>query len=170
MGMSYKEMVKSNASKFKGSEETMWASIALVSELLDEMVEKHPDLKDRYWAFMRDQHEAMAGRHFNEAYAKWQVSQMHHKGSDGMEYRGEHWPIEATNSVRAKYPNKIPSEYNEWDVYVALNASYHDFCAWAKKKFSDQAEAEIIELALAFWFLDEDWEGNTKVWDYFRKK
>lgn len=22
-------------------------------------------------------------------------------------------------------------------------------------------------MAVAFWFMDEDWEGHTKVWDYF---
>ena len=27
----------------------------------------------------------------------------------------------------------------------------------------------IIDLAVAFWFDDEDWSGTTKVWDYFRK-
>ena len=163
-------MVKHNASKFKGNEETMWASIALVSDMLEEAVEKHPDLKEAYWAFMRDQHEAMAGHHFNEPYAKWQVEHMHHKGDDGMEYKGEHWPIEATNSVLAKYRPKIPAEYNEWDFYVALNASYHDFCSWAKRRFAERAEEEIIEMAILFWFADEDWDGNTKVWDYFRKK
>lgn len=165
--MTYLEIIKENAAKFRGDEKTMWASVERASALLERIKEEHPDL---YWAFLRDQHEAMVGHHFNEAYAKWQVAQMRHKGSDGIEYKGEHWPVEATNGVRAKYPNKIPSEYNEWDFYVALNASYHDFCAWAKKKFPDQAEAEIIELAIAFWFLDEDWGGNTKVWDYFRKK
>lgn len=169
MGMTYMEMVKHNASKFKGSENVMWESIEKVSETLKKFVEKHPDLKEDYWEFMRDQHEAMAGHHFNEPYAMWEVEKMHHKGDDGMIYKGEHWPIEATNSVRSKYQTKIPSEYNEWDFYVALNASYHDLCSWAKKKFADRAEEEIIELAIVFWFLDEDWDGKTKVWDYFRK-
>ena len=167
MGMTYKELVRHNAAKFKGNEETMFASIDLVSDMLEKAVEKHPDLKEAYWMFMREQHEAMAGHHFNEPYAKWQVSQMHHKGDDGMEYRGEHWPVEATNSVLSKYRSKVPNEYNEWDCYVALNATYHDYCAWAKRKFAERAEEEIIEMAVVFWFLDEDWHDKAKVWDYF---
>lgn len=164
--MNYYHIVKENAAKFRGDEKVMWASIESVSDLLEKIKGQHPDL---YWSFLRDQHEAMAGHHFNEPYAMWEVEKMHHKGDDGMIYKGEHWPIEATNSVRSKYQTKIPSEYNEWDFYVALNASYHDLCSWAKKKFADRAEEEIIELAIVFWFLDEDWEGKTKVWDYFRK-
>lgn len=169
MGMTYKELVKANSSKFKGSEDTMWASIGLVSDMLEKAVAKHPDMKEEYWAFMRGQHEVMAGHHFNEPYAKWQVEQMHHKGSDGMTYKGEHWSIGQTNEVLSKMRAKVPAEYNEWDFYVALNATYHDFCAWAKKKFAERAEEEIIEMAVAFWFLDEDWPATTKVWDYFKK-
>lgn len=169
MGMSYKEMVKHNAAKFKGNEDTMLASIALVSDMLEEAVEKHPDLKEAYWAFMRDQHEVMAGHHFNEPYAKWQVDKMHHKGMDGTEYKGEHWNIEQTNSVLSGMRSKIPAAYNEWDFYVALNASYHDFCKAAKKHLPEKADELIIDLSVAFWFEDEDWAGTSKVWDYFRK-
>ena len=145
----------------------MWASIASVSGLLDVVKEEHPDM---YWDFLREQHEAMAGHHFNELYAEWEVEQMHHKGDDSTEYKGEHWSIEETNSVLAKYRSKIPSAYNEWDFYVALNASYHDYCAWAKRTFAERAEEEIIEMAVVFWFLDDDWTTKTKVWDYFRAK
>ena len=164
--MNYIELVKENAAKFRGDEKTMWASIESVSALLEKIKEEHPDL---YWSFLREQHEAMVGHHFNESYAKWQVERMHHKGMDGTEYKGEHWPIEATNSVLAKHRPKIPAEYNEWDFYVALNATYHDFCAWAKKRFAERAEEEIIEMAIVFWFMDEDWGTKTKVWDYYRK-
>lgn len=161
-------MVRHNASKFKGSEEVMWASIGALSDHLEKFIEKHPDLKEEYWELMREQHELMAGRHFDEAYALWQVEQMHHKGADGTEYRGAHWPIEATTSVLNKHRGKVPSEYNEWDFYVALNASWHDYICWAKRKFS-QPEEEVIELAIAFWFADDDWPTKTKMWDYFAK-
>jgi hypothetical protein len=32
------------------------------------------------------------------------------------------------------------------------------------------AELAIIEMAVRFWFLDDDWDDNTKVWEYFRTK
>lgn len=50
---------------------------------------------------------------------------------------------------------------------VALNATYHDFCAWAKKRNPENYEQDIIEMALAFWFMDDDWNSPTKVWNYF---
>lgn len=163
--MTYFEIVKENASKFRSDEKTMWASIESVSVLLDKIKEEHPDL---YWSFLRDQHEAMVGRHFNEAYAKCEVEKMHHKGTDGVTYKGEHWSLEQTNAVLNGMRSKIPSAYNEWDFYVALNASYHDFCKVAKKHVTEKADELIIDLSVAFWFEDEDWVGTTKVWDYFR--
>ena len=165
--MNYYDIVKSNAAKFRGDEKAMWSSIESVSVLLEKIKEEHPDL---YWSFLRDQHEVMVGHHFNEAYAKWEVEKMHHKGMDGTTYKGEHWSIEQTNSVLTGMRSKIPSAYNEWDFYVALNASYHDFCKAAKKHLPEKADELIIDLAVAFWFEDEDWDGTTKVWDYFRKE
>jgi hypothetical protein len=40
------------------------------------------------------------------------------------------------------------------------------------KLFATEAEVDkaIIEGAVAFWFMDDDWDGNTKVWCYFRMK
>lgn len=167
--MTYYDMIKENAAKYRGDEKTMWASIGNVSVLLEKAIEKHPDLKEEYWEFMREQHETMCGHHFNEAYAMWQVEQMHHKGDDGTEYKGAHWSVEDTNGFLMKYRPKIPATYNEWDFYVALNAGYHDFCRVVKKHLAEKADEFIIELAVAFWFLDEDWDGATKAWDYFAK-
>lgn len=168
--MTYYDMVRSNASKYKGSEDTMWDSIKLVSVLLGEFIQKHPDLKERYWEFMRDQHELMAGRHFNEAYALWEVEQMCHKGEDGVEHKGEHWSVDETSSVLTKYRSKIPNECNEWDFYVALNATFHDYCRVVMKYAPERFDEVVIDLAVAFWFLDEDWPNHTKVWDYFNDK
>ncbi|MBO5351423.1 MAG: hypothetical protein J6A66_07460 [Alistipes sp.] len=164
--MNYYDIVKANAAKFRGDEKAMWSSIESVSVLLEKIKEEYPDL---YWSFLRDQHEVMVGHHFNEAYAKWEVEKMHHKGMDGTTYKGKHWSIEQTNAVLNGMRSKIPAAYNEWDFYVALNASYHDFCKAAKKHMPDKADELIIDLAVAFWFDDEDWDGTTKVWDYFRK-
>lgn len=165
--MTYIELVKENAAKYRGDEKTMWASVESVSALLERVKEEHPDL---YWAFLREQHEAMVGHHFNKAYAEWQVEHMHHKSIDGTEYKGAHWTIEQTNDVLSGIRSKIPAAYNEWDFYVALNAGYHDFCKTAKKHLPEKADDLIIDLAVAFWFDDEDWSGATKVWDYFRPR
>lgn len=167
--MSYYSMVKGNARKFTGDESVMWASIEQVSDLLEDIKEPHPDI---YWAFMRRAHELMYGKHFDEEYAEWEVAQMYHKSADGKVYKGEHWSMEQTDAVYDKYRNKLPSEITPGDMYVALNAQYHDLGEWFMGHMPNKEEAEsaIIESAVKFWFMDDDWPTATKVWCYFRMK
>lgn len=165
----YEQIVKENIAKFKGDEQTMWASIKLVNKTLGQIREEHPSL---YWNFMRDAHEIMQGKHYNEAYAAWEVEQMQHKTPDGKVYKGEHWSKEQTNSVYAKYKASLPAEITPCDFYVALNTQWHDYICWAKEHFPNEPDAEnaIIEMAVRFWFKDDDWSEPTKVWEYFRAK
>lgn len=165
--MTYKEIMMANFAKFKGNDTLMWDMIGDVSDFAEEVKEPMPEA---YWKLMRKTHIRTVGRHFDKQYAVWQVDGMSHKGDDGKVYEGEHWSIEDTNAVLAKYRSRIPSAYNEWDVYVALNAHYHDYCAWARRKFPNDYESVIIEMAIAFWFNDDDWGSTTKVWDYFDAK
>lgn len=167
--MSYYSMVKGNARKFTGDESVMWASIEQVSDLLEDIKEPHPDI---YWAFMRRAHELMYGKHFDKEYAEWEVEQMHHQSPDGKEHRGAHWTMEQTNTVYDKYRSRLPSEITPGDFYVALNTQYHDLGQWFMEHMADKEEAEgaIIESAVKFWFMDDDWPTATKVWCYFRMK
>lgn len=162
-------MVKGNARKFTGDESVMWASIEQVSDLLEDIKEPHPDI---YWAFMRRAHELMYGKHFDKEYAEWEVEQMHHQSPDGKEHRGAHWTMEQTNTVYDKYRSRLPSEVTPGDFYVALNTQYHDLGQWLMEHMPDKEEAEgaIIESAVKFWFMDDDWPTATKVWCYFRMK
>jgi len=159
----YEQIIKESFAKFKGDEQTMWASIKLVNDTLHKIKEENPTL---YWNFMRDAHEIMQGKHYNEAYAKWEVEQMHHKSPDGKVYKGEHWSLEQTDAVMSKYRTKLPGNVNEYDFYVALNSAWHDFSCWAREKFSTDTEVEVavVELAIAYWFNDADYEGDGKVW------
>lgn len=165
----YEQIIKESFAKFKGDESVMWASIKLVNNTLQKIKEENPSL---YWGFMRDAHEIMQGKHYNEAYAKWEVEQMHHKSPDGTIHRGEHWTKEQTNNVMMKYKAMLPAEITPCDFYVALNSQWHDYICWAKAHFESDKEAEeaIIEGAVAFWFKDDDWPAHDKVWCYFRGK
>lgn len=167
MSGTYKDFLKANYSKVGGNEKVMWATVEGVSDLLEQMKIAHPQA---YWDFMRKQHEIVCGKHFDESYATWQVSQMSHMGADGKEYKGQHWSLEDTNGVLVKYRSKIPSAYNEWDFYVALNATYHDYVEWAKKHIPDDVDNAIITSAVTFWMMDYDWGDDSKVWEYFACK
>lgn len=167
--MSYLDYIKKNYTRVRNDDSVMWGSVAIISALLEEMREAHPA---KYWDVMRKTHEVMFGHHFDEMYAKWQVERMHHKGTDGKEYRGEHWALEQTNAVMSRYRGKLSGNVNEYDFYVALNAQYHDYIGWAKAMTANVEEQDtaIIEGAIAFYFADDDWPTDTKVWDYFRMK
>ena len=164
----YKEMVKANYNKLRNDDSVMWSSVDLMDELLEEMAGHH---KERYWKVLRDTHELMYGKHFDKEYAEWQVERMHHKSPDGKVYKGEHWTMEQTTAVMMKYKMELSPEITPSDFYVALNTQWHDYICWAKEHFSNEADAEnaIIEMAVRFWFKDDDWVGNDKVWVYFRK-
>lgn len=167
--MRYWEIIKSSVDNNRGDINKMWKSVELVDEVIEEMREEHPE---RYWQLMRDTHELFFGRHFNKEYAEWEVERMYHKDKNGITHRGEHWSREQTNAVMASYKSTLPSEVTPCDFYVALNTQWHDYCELMRELFANEEEAEkaIIEGAVRFWFQDEDWDGNDKVWAYFRMK
>jgi hypothetical protein len=163
----YYDMVKANYNKLRNDDNVMWGNVEMWDKHLERMREHHPDM---YWEIMRNTHEMMYGKHFDSAYAEWQVDHMYHIGDDGREYKGERWSLKDTNGVMQKYRGRIPGEYNEYDVYVALNAQWHDTICTAKRHFStiEEAETYVIDEAVAVWFNDQDWPSHDKVWRYFR--
>lgn len=162
-------MIQANYSKVRGDEKIMYGSVDIIDDMLEEMKEHHPD---KYWEVMRSTHELIYGKHFDKEYAEWEVAQMHHKGDDGKVHRGEHWTIEQTTEVMQLYKSKLPAEITAGDFYVALNTEWHDYICWAMEHYPSEGEADnaIIEMAVRFWFLDDDWGDNIKVWEYFRAK
>lgn len=83
-------------------------------------------------------------------------------------------PMFTPIDVRKIYDKKIKSINSNitfWDVYVALNAQYHDnielYKEWFGEDNIDNIKDKIIESAIVNWFEDED-AGIEKVWNYFR--
>ena len=167
--MRYWELIKSSVDNNRGDINKMWKSVELADEVFEEMREEHPE---RYWRLMRDTHELFYGKHFDREYAEWEVEQMHHKSKDGKVHRGEHWTMEQTTGVMQSYKAKLPAEVTPGDFYVALNTEWHDYICWAMEHYPNEGEADnaIIEMAVRFWFMDDDWESVDKVWVYFRSK
>lgn len=158
MGMNYREMVDHAKKAGVTNEHTMWESIDSFSELLDELKESHPQM---YWEFMRKQHGIMFHNHYDEDFAVWDVSQMYHTDKNGDKKYGAYWTIEQIESATSGM--KFPAGTTKWDKFVAMNASKHD---WGK----DYDDAEIIRLGYEFYFADEDWGDDTKIWDYISHK
>lgn len=154
--MRYKEMIEEAKAKGLTSEKEMWQGIALIDELLCEIKEEHPDL---YWAVIRDQFGIFNKGHYNEEFARYDVSQIEYTNRNGEKKHGAYWTMEQIKEATKEY--KFPSGTNDWDIYVAANIAHSDFC----KKFDDK---QILDIMYSFFFADEDWLNGNKIWEYMK--
>ena len=158
MEMNYRKMVEHARLAGLATEKTMWESIDSFSELLEELREDHPDM---YWDFMRKQHGLMYHNHYDEAFAMYDVAQMHYTGKTGDKHSGPHWTVEQIEQATAAM--KFPPGTTKWDKYVAFNAAYSDL----SKGFDD---ADVLKAGHLTYFADEDWGSDTKIWEYMSEK
>lgn len=158
MGMNYREMVDHAKKAGVTNEKTMWESIDSFSELLDELKESHPQM---YWDFMRKQHGIMFHNHYDEHYAVWDVSQMYHTDKSGEKKYGAYWTVEQVEAATAGM--KFPAGVTRWDRFVAMNAARHD---WGK----DFDDTTVLKIGYDFYFADDDWSSDTKIWEYISNK
>ena len=93
------------------------------------------------------------------------VKKMFHT-EGGRKYVGEKFDMLKAKEICERYRGIIPQSATHGDVYVAINAQYHDYCELFKAWFGDSVDSKIVESAINFWFKDDDFKGN-KVWKYF---
>lgn len=112
--------------------------------------------------YMRD---SIKDSMIDEHEAKEIVSEMYHYDMN-RRITGEHFDMHKANEVHNKYKDQFVSKASVEEVYVAINATYHDFCGVLKTWFGSNIDEKVIMLAVAFWFKDDDYQGN-KLMDYF---
>lgn len=129
-----------------------------------------PDYSDNDKLFrMMLEDDGSTNNHFNESTAKYLVSQMYHI-SGGKKFVGEKYDISKAKEITERYRGIIPQSATYADVYVALNAQYHDYCELLKVWFGDNIDTKVVESAINFWFKDDDYKsGDSKVYKYFRE-
>lgn len=110
----------------------------------------------------------IGNEHFNDSYARYIVSNMYHF-ENGRKYVGEKFDMTKAKEVCERYRGIIPQTVTHADVYVAINAQYHDYCELFKSWFGDGVEQKIIESAVIFWFKDDDYKDGFKLWNYFKE-
>lgn len=125
--------------------------------------------KREMWESMRDFHESGRGRHFSPAYARQEVSDMHHT-EGGNKHKGEKHPIERAEEVFKRYKSLLPEDTTVADVYVAINNHYHKYAQLFKAWFGDNIDTKIFEAAIVFWFKDDEFPENEKLWKFFQMK
>lgn len=88
---------------------------------------------------------------------------------DGKKYIGEKYDMQKAHEVCNKFKDKLEEDIEVADVYVAINAQYHDYCELFEKWFGKGNFDEMVfESAIAFWFDDVDF-GEDKLWKYFNE-
>lgn len=91
---------------------------------------------------------------------------------NGIVCRGEVFTVEDAKAIYDKHVRNINREITYWDVYVAVNAQYHDYVRlyqdWFPNLTEEQLDEKVIYSAINFWFKDED-AGTGKVWNYFKE-
>lgn len=146
-------------------EQMMWKALAIVSEAVENNME--PAAKDR---MVREIYGEMSGYHYNEEYAKCDVEKMYYVDKGGSKKFAPYWTVEQVDEVYSAVKDQIPSEYNMWDFYVALQMMKSDNCRLLREWFPDAGEEEheqkLVELTIN-WLNDVDNPyGTSKVWKY----
>lgn len=103
--------------------------------------------------------------HFDEYEAKEVVEQMYHV-KDNKKYVGEKYDMNKAHEICERYKEVLPSDVEPCDVYVAINAQYHDYAKLFEEWFGGNIDNKVFESAITFWFKDVDFDGD-KVWEYF---
>lgn len=122
------------------------------------------DYDDMYRTAKYAKEFAMEGS-FDEHEAKEIVSEMFHYESE-RRHTGEHFDMHKAKEVFEKHKDSFVVKASPCDVYIAINAFYHDFCKVLKMWFGSNIDEKVILLAITFWFKDDDYQGN-KLLDYF---
>lgn len=119
---------------------------------------------DTMYKYMRHTKEHT---NISEDEAKYLVSCMYHI-ENNKKYIGEKYDMYKTKEICQRYKSMLPIHITTPELYLALNAQYHNYSELFKKWFGDNADSKIIESAIVFWFKDTNYKTHNKVTDYFR--
>ena len=142
----------------------MWKAVEVISDAVESgMPEEEKD------ELMRDVYGVMSGEHYNEEFAKEDISKMYYVASDGQRRYAPYWGDDALRSLYKKYKDEIPG-YNCWDWAVTMTMMKSDYCPLLMKWFPEMNEEEknekYVQLSLN-WLKDEDNPfGKSKTWKY----
>ena len=133
------------------SEQAMWSSISAVDDLLDNI-----DDEDVKMHFLREQHEALYGPHYDETFSDYDVSRPQWRDANGVAHSGAHW---TRDQVKTALSNKqMPQGTTACDMWVAANVMYSDL-------LRDFDESQILKATYSFFFADDD-APEGKIWHY----
>lgn len=123
--------------------------------------------RDHYNQSSYTMHQSTGIKHFTEDEARMIVGNMYHY-ENGNRINGEYFTMKRAKELYEMYKGSLYGDVACTDLYIALNAQYHDYCPLYRQWFGNQAESKIIESAITFWFKDDDYIKGSKVMNYFK--
>lgn len=152
--MDVKDIIK----KYGGGTETM----EVVADVMSEYVPK-----DVMHKLSKMVYENTQGKHFNEEFAKEQISKMSYEDGRNKFYGPFYDDVSAYYQQNKR---KLIFPYNKWDFEVAMNLMKSDMYPLLKEWFpnlsKEDLDEKVIELTVNF-LNDEDY-GDSKIWCYFK--
>ena len=115
--------------------------------------EKMTNSIDEQIAFLQSQKQAI-----NEAYRRNAIPNANNGTTQNQQV--------PTQGICERYKEVLPNDVELCDVYVAINAQYHDYAKLFEEWFGGNIDNKVFESAITFWFKDVDFDGD-KVWEYF---
>lgn len=131
--------------------------------------EKMTNSIDEQIAFLQSQKQAI-----NEAYRRNAIPNANNGTTQNQQvptqgikkYIGEKYDMNKAHEICERYKEVLPNDVEPCDVYVAINAQYHDYAKLFEEWFGGNIDNKVFESAITFWFKDVDFDGD-KVWEYF---
>lgn len=152
---SYAKLLEDAKNSGIATESKIWSSIKHVAEHVEDAVNGKMD-KNSYNQFLREQYQLFYGPHYNEEFARKDISEIKYTSKTGERKTGEYWSKSQIEDICRKF--SFPSSTTFWDKYVAFNAFYSDMC-----QILD--EETILKTAHKYFFQDED-AADGKIWKY----
>ena len=145
-------------------EVTMWDAVRVISEAVED--EMSDEARDR---LQREGYEMMAGKHYDEMFAREAVEQMYYVDRAGNQHSAPYWTESSVRSIYDQVRGDIRA-YNFWDFFVALNMMAADNYPLLERWFPDEDAAQrdqrIVEMTVS-WLRDPDaLHPDTKIWCY----
>lgn len=103
----------------------------------------------------------------SEQEASDMVNKMYHR-ENGRKYIGEKYSFDKAKEICLRYRGILPSTVSYIDIYLAINSQYHNYICLFKTWFQDNIDCKIIESAMTYWFMDDDFEYHDKITKMFK--
>lgn len=105
---------------------------------------------------------------FDEEEARHIVGKMYHY-EEGKKCVGEKYDMAKAHEVYEQRKHSLNSDISIEDIYIAINAQYHDYYCLFRTWFGKNVDIYIIDAAITFWFKDTDYDKGHKLYNYFKE-